>query len=58
MIDIVINEKKPESRAKELHDKYRQSPIRESNCNVRTATILRDISETLAMIYDKLNERG
>ena len=54
MIDIVVNEKKPESRAEELYQKYRESPIRESNCNVRTATILRDISVTMAMILDEM----
>jgi len=54
MIDIVVNEKKPESRAEKLEKKY----VKVNGVDWEMLMALRDISVTMAMIYDKLNERG
>ena len=53
MIDIKLEQ---ERLGDALIEKYKQTPVRESNADVRIASALRDISITLAMIYDKLNE--
>lgn len=53
MIDIVVNEKKPESRAEELHEKYKQ-PIKDYKLEQQKIKVFRDISETLAMILDEM----
>ena len=50
MIDIVINEKKTESRAEKLEKKY----IKVNGLDWAEMEALRDISITLAMILDEL----
>ena len=50
MIDIVINEKKPESRAEKLKRKY----IKIDGYEHERLMALRDISVTLAMILDEM----
>lgn len=53
MIDIVINEKKPESRAEELHEKYKQ-PIKDYDLEQQKIRVFRDMSITLGMILDEM----
>lgn len=53
MIDIVINEKKPESRAEKLKKNY----VKVNGVDWEMLMALRDISVTLAMILDEMRER-
>ena len=50
MIDIVINEKKPESRAEKLKKNY----VKVNGVDWEMLMALRDISVTLAMILDEM----